>query len=377
MKAILLLGHHDVRVLLRDRVVYVWLLVVPLAFMWFMSLAARGPGGPATARPAVLIDNRDTGFLGRVFLEELGAHDLEVVPPDRAGDAKRGIIIPPDFTPRVLARDKVTLEFFKVGAADDANAALVEVRLLRALLALNSRLAEHALAHGDGKPPSEERLRALRETPDPVTLKASHAGRKPRPVGFAFSLPGNLVGYLFLNLLIFGGASVAEQRRIGVLRRLATNPVTKAQLLFGKIYGLLLLAMVQIAAFLLIGEFFLGLAIAENLLGILLTLLVFSWVAASVGVLIGCLVQAEDKVIGLCLAIALPAAAIGGCWWPLELAPEFFRHLAHAVPAGWALDALHQLITFGAGIERALPAIGVLALFGVAANAAAARWFRV
>jgi hypothetical protein len=38
---------------------------------------------------------------------------------------------------------------------------------------------------------------------------------------------------------------------------------------------------------------------------------------------------------------------------------------------------LHQMITFGAGLDRALPAIGVLTLFGLAANLAAARLYRV
>jgi|GEM_PF-2890677 len=41
------------------------------------------------------------------------------------------------------------------------------------------------------------------------------------------------------------------------------------------------------------------------------------------------------------------------------------------------MDALHQLITFGAGLESAIDEIGVLALFGLAANLAAIRWFRV
>jgi ABC-2 type transport system permease protein len=376
VKTILLLGHHDVRVLLRDRTAYIWLIAVPLAFVWFMSLAVRGPGGPAVARPTVLIDNRDQGFMGEVFLRELGAQDLKVVGPEKAGEAKRGITIPPDFTERVHARERVKLEFFTLAGSDDGSAALVEVRLARALLTLNTRLAEHALGGGDALV-TEEALVALGERPDAVALQTSHAGRKPRPVGFGFSLPGNLVGYLFLNLLIFGGASVAEQRRTGILRRLAMYPVTKTQLLFGKIYGLLLLGGVQSAALLLVGEVIFGLAIAENLPGILLTLVVFSWVAASLGVLVGCLIQAEDKVIGVCLAIALPTAAIGGCWWPLEIAPPIFRHLAHAVPAGWALDALHQLITFGGGLAQALPAVGVLVLFGLGANAIAARFFRL
>ena len=242
--------------------------------------------------------------------------------------------------------------------------------------AMNVRLAQHAIEN-PGTPPTEAALMAMIDTPPPVSLQSSHAGRRPQPVGFSFSLPGNLVAYLFLNLLIFGGSSVAEERRLGVLRRIAINPVTKLEMLFGKIYGLMLLAGVQIVVMLLAGRFLFGVDIGANLPGILLTLLVFAWVAASCGVLIGSLVRAEDKVIGLCLAIALPAAALGGCWIPLEIMPPFLQYLAHAVPAGWAMTALHQLITYGTGLGGALPAIGVLALFGLVANAAAMRFVRV
>ncbi len=376
LRNILVLGHHDARVFLRDRSSYVWLFLVPMAFVYFMSFAARGPGGPADARPALVLDDRDAGFMGRVFASELGEQGLSIRKPEEAGDARRGIIVPADFTERVLARQRVELEFFTLEGSDTGMAQIAGIRLLRTLTALNVHLARFAIEH-PGEPPTGEGLRALMAEPQAVALETSHGGRKPRPVGFAFSLPGNLVGYLFLNLLIFGGASVAEQRRNGVLRRVAVSGLTRLELLFGKIYGLILLGGVQVAFFLLVGQFALGLDLAHALPGILLTMLIFAWVAASFGVLIGFLVRSEDKVIGLCLAVALPMAALGGCWWPLEVAPDFARMVAKFVPTGWALAAMHQFITFGADIASAAPALGVLGIFGIAANLAAARFFRV
>lgn len=376
MRNILLLGHHDIRMFLRDRAAYVWLLVMPLVFVWMMSFAARGPTGPDDARPRILVDNRDGGFMGRVFLRVLGDQGVEITTPAAKGDARRGIVLPADFTARVLDHQQAKLEFFVIEGSDSGMAEIVRLRLWRALVAVNAHLARAAIDH-PGAPLTEEVLETQLAKPAAVSLEASHAGRKPRPVGFSFSLPGNLVAYLFLNTLIIGGSSVAEQRRIGVMRRLAVNPITRLELLFGKLYGLVLLSLVQTTVLLLAGRLLFGVNIGANLPGILATLVVFGWVAASCGVLIGLLVEAHDKIIGLCLAVALPAAALGGCWWPLELAPPIFRTLAHAVPAGWALDALHQLITFGAGFEQVLAPIGVLVLFGAAANAAAIRFFRV
>lgn len=196
------------------------------------------------------------------------------------------------------------------------------------------------------------------------------------PAGFNLSLPGNLVMYLMMNLLIFGGANVAAERRNGVLRRLLVQPPSKGSIVMGKVYGLVLLGVVQITVLLGIGQFLLGVNIAEQWLGILLTLLVFVWVAASLGVLVGSLIAAEEKVIGLCILASLSMAALGGCWWPLELVPAWLRTVAHLLPTGWAMTALHQLITFGGGLAEAARAIGVLVLFGATANLAAARWFR-
>jgi ABC-type multidrug transport system permease subunit len=126
-----------------------------------------------------------------------------------------------------------------------------------------------------------------------------------------------------------------------------------------------------------VGQYLLGVNVRENLFGIVLILLVFSWVAASVGVLIGSLIRAEEKVVGVGLLVALPMAALGGCWWPIEIVPRFLQIAALATPTGWALSGLHQLITFGGGLAQGGKAIAVLVAFGAAANAAAMRFFRV
>jgi ABC-type multidrug transport system permease subunit len=110
---------------------------------------------------------------------------------------------------------------------------------------------------------------------------------------------------------------------------------------------------------------------------VLLTLAVFAWVAASLGVLIGSLVKSTDRVVGLCVLLSMLMAALGGCWWPLEVVPPTLKVIAHCLPSGWAMDALHQLISFGGGFAEAREEIGVLALFGLGLNLAAARLFRV
>jgi ABC-2 type transport system permease protein len=69
-------------------------------------------------------------------------------------------------------------------------------------------------------------------------------------------------------------------------------------------------------------------------------------------------------------------AALGGCWWPLEVGPPILKTISLCLPSGWALAALHKVISFGAGFDAVLLPLAVLVGFGIAANLFAARYFR-
>lgn len=376
MNRILAIGHNDLRLFLRHRGAWVWLFLMPLAFVYFMGFAVRGPGAPANRKPPVQVENLDRGFLGGLFLEELGAQGMGLVEATNADKAVCRLRIPPDFTASVLTQRQTRVEFSPRSEAGEGDAAIVELRLVRALIALNSHILDVVTRPAGSNALTEANLRSAMAGPDPVRLEARFAGRKPVPSGFSFSLPGNLVMYLLMNLLIFGGASVAAERRAGVLRRIVTHPVRPIELVLGKIYGLMLLGTVQIVFLLAVGRFVFGVPLGSNLPAVFLTLLVFAWVAGSLGVLAGSIVSSEDRVAAFCVLASLLLAAVGGCWWPLELAPRAFQLLALATPTGWALQALHQLISFGSGWGAVLTPLAVLLGFGAAANLAAARCFR-
>lgn len=377
MRPVLDIGHNDLRLFLRSPAAYVWLFLVPLVFIYFMGFANRGPGDPANPRPAVLVENLDDGFLGRLFLEVAGAQGMRVLDPTNQAGAQRGIRIPADFTSRILNREPAKVEFFETAGTGAGDAALIEVRVVRALIAMNSHLVEVVSKSGADALRDEAAWRAVMAIENPVRLDARFAGRQPVPSGFAFSLPGNVVMYVMMNLLVFGGANLAGERRRGVLRRFVVHPVRRGELMLGKIYGLLLLGAAQVIVFLAAGRWLFGVSLGANLPAVAFTLLVFSWVAASFGVLAGSVTRHEDRVVGICVLASLLMAALGGCWWPIEIAPDALKVVAHCLPTGWALEALHQLISFGAGWGAVVKPLLVLAGFGVVANVLAARFFRV
>ncbi|HTY89430.1 MAG TPA: ABC transporter permease [Candidatus Acidoferrum sp.] len=376
MKQLLAIGHNDLRLFLKHRSAYVWLFIMPTAFVYFMGFASRGPGDPYNRHPPVLIENQDTNFMGRIFLDELSAQNLWVLNPTNRESAARVIRIPPGFTSNVLAGTQSRVQFLQRDSTAEADAALIELRLVRALIAINGHLLEAATQTNSPGTITEANLRAVLAETNPVSLNAHFAGRKPVPTGFNFSLPGNLVMYLMMNLLLFGGNTLAAERQNGIIKRLAISPVTRFGLIGGKIYGLTLLGIVQVVFFLVVGRFAFHVNLGANLPAVLLVLLVFAWVAGSLGVLVGSLLTAHDRVIGVCVLASLLMGALGGCWWPLEIGPPVMKTISLCLPTGWALQGLHQVISFGNGFGTVLEPVAVLLGFGAVANLLAARFFR-
>lgn len=372
MNRILAIAANDLRLFLKNKAAYFWLFGSPLLFAFFMGMANRGPGDPSNPRPSVAIENRDTGFLGRMFVEELGVQGLNVL--ENTDGAVRGVRIPTNFTSNVQLLKPAKVQMFQVKDSGEEQAMLVELRVVRALVAMNGHLLEQAVAPG---PATEERLRVVLDRPDPVKLKASFATRKPIPAGYRQSVPGILVMFIMMNLLIFGGVTVASERREGVLRRLLAQPLSRRELIAGKILGLIGLGVAQIVVLLGAALLFMDLNVAGNLGEIALVMLVYAWAAAALGVLIGSVVSREDKVVAICVLASMVMAAMGGCWWPLEIVPENVRLAGHFFPTAWAMDALHQLISFGGGMADVGRPLLVLAGFGAAATFGARRFFRV
>lgn len=374
MNRILAIASTDLRLFLKRKASYVWLFVVPVMFIYFMGFAARGPGEAYNRTPPVRVENADTNFLGRLLLDEMGSQHMWLLSPTNKETPVSTIEVPTNLTENAQQLQSTKLRLRPQDGANEADSLLIEARLVRALVSLNGHLLE-SYAANQGQI-TEAGLRQTMAKPDPLKLEARFAGHKPVPSGFNFSLPGNLVMYLMMNLLIFGGVAVASDRRNGVIKRLMSSPVSRLELVLGKIAGLVLLGAVQVVFYLVLGKYLFHVSLGANMPAVALTLLIYSWLAASLGVLVGSVVASEDRVVGICVLSSLLMAALGGCWWPLEIAPPAMKTLALCFPSGWALKALHQLISFGSGLAEVGQALVVLIAYGIAATLAAIKYFR-
>jgi ABC-type multidrug transport system permease subunit len=94
-------------------------------------------------------------------------------------------------------------------------------------------------------------------------------------------------------------------------------------------------------------------------------------VAGAISLLAGILCTTEKQVILVGIFGAMALAALGGCWWPIEIVPETFKTLARLTPSYWSMHGLQSVLYFGRAREVLVfecpILLGFAALFGLTA----------
>lgn len=390
-RLVALIAANDFRMTMKARGVALWIFAMPIIFMFAFGLAFRDqPGGVRKAR--LVVANADTGFVSRALVEELRAETLEIVDSLAAGEnAIRTLVIPADFTANVLARNGVALVLRKESDAnaeanEAAGAAIARglIRVVSRLIEIEARaidagtkgisvagdsLAGSLLAATRSRPGALDSIRAdldsLRARPQLVTVSASVAGKaRSAPGGFQSSVPGNLVMFVLMSM-VFSGAVITVERSTGVLRRYAYTPAGATTILLGKIFGRMLVAFVQIVFLLVVGKYVFRISLGSSPGALALLLAVFAFCVSSFGVLFGSLFRSPEQVSAVSIVTTLAMSALGGCWWPIEIVPPFFKAVAFALPTGWAMNGIHKVVSFGYGFGAVAPNVAALVAFGV------------
>ena len=92
--------------------------------------------------------------------------------------------------------------------------------------------------------------------------------------------------------------------------------------------------------------------------------------------LVGAVIKEPEAVQGVCTLCGVVLAALGGCWWPLEIVPGWGQKLGYAFPTAWAMGALHQLISFGGGLGDITFELSLILGFAAASTFLAAKFLR-
>lgn len=369
LKDVWFLVTRDLNHLLRRREALLWTFVMPMIFFYFVGNISGGFGRMDAPDPIAVSTASDAGFLAGEFVHRLEQRNFRII-HDNA--YFRLVHIPSGFTDSVLAGKPVKVDFVRHGSG--INSDYEELRIRRAVFAL---MGDVNAIQAKGIQPSPEAFADLARAPREISLAVSSAGkRKVAPIGFEQAVPGMLVMFTMLVLLNVGGVTILTERRLGILRRLASAPMSRSAVVAGKWGARVSLGLVQIVVAMITGTLLFRVHWGEHLLAIFAVLAAYAGMIALFGLLLGNAASSDGQVIGLGVVVSNVMAALGGCWWPIEITPPWAQKLALVFPTGWAMDALHKLMNFGDSPVTVLPHIAAFLSVALIAAWVLARKFR-
>jgi ABC-2 type transport system permease protein len=142
--------------------------------------------------------------------------------------------------------------------------------------------------------------------------------------------------------------------------------MNRTVMLAGKLMPYYLINMIQIAIMLGVSSLLFKMSLGHSPAGLAVVSLLAAATATGLGVFVAALARTEAQVGGLTVLLLLTLSALGGCFIPRFIMPEWLRTIGLVTPHAWALDAYVDLFVRGYGLIEVLPKVGALAAFAVA-----------
>jgi ABC-type Na+ efflux pump permease subunit len=343
----------DLRYTLRERETIVWVFIMPIVFFYFIGTITGGfgPSGGKKDKIAIKAD-QSSGFLVDQLAYQLAERDYEVVRPESLFTSySRRLTIPAAFTDSVLAGVPSTLHF-----ENESSGLNNDYHTLRTQRAVYTVLADLVVITETGDAMTPDDFERLNNAPRVVKLDVKPAGeRREIPTGFEQAIPGIMVMFTLMIMATSGAVLLVIERREGLLRRLAYTPIARLDVVLGKWGGKVLIGLVQIGFAMVAGTVLFKMNWGPDLGMVIAVMVVYGAMMAALGIILGSLARSEGQAVGIGVVSANVLAALGGCWWPIEITPQWMQKLQLFLPTGWAMDALHKLISFGAGPTSVVP----------------------
>ena len=273
------------------------------------------------------------------------------------GDAQAAIVVPYDY-PRHLARGTTATVQVIVDAADPLSSqaalnAAAGVAQLRNLAILSRAAGRTAI-------PVEARVRP----------RYNPGLRSPN-----YIVPGLVGVILTMTMVLITAMAIVRERERGTLEQLIVTPITKTELMLGKIAPYVGVGLMQMTAVLLLGRFVFDVPLTGNILLLYGVSLIFIIASLSLGLFVSTLVRTQQQAMQASFGFMLPNILLSGFMFPRQAMPEIAQWLGLLVPLTYFLKVVRGILLKGVGLDALWREVLILAAFAVVLIVASVRRF--
>ncbi len=353
---------NDLKLTVKDKTFFLWLLVFPLLFAFIFGLAFP-ESSEGIQKVTLNVLDRDNSFLSKALLSELeGEKYTTKILESEESKTIRTLIIPENFSSDIFEGKKVELILEKKAGSNIEASQAAYSHILKGIIKILANLASLTPQSEKefAEKYDEQRLERL------VALRAERAGKlRSIPAGFNHMIPSTSVMFILFTILMYGGIILLQERREGQLERIYLSQASFSSIIAGKWLSRLFLGMLQIMILFLAGKILFKTYLGNSIPALFLVALFFCGTIAGMSILLGSIIRKEEVLVVFNILFANLMAGLGGCWMPRELFPPGLKTASFIFPTAWTMDAFDKLIFFGYDLKSVSLNIFVLFLFSL------------
>ncbi len=376
-----IIAANDIKIFLRDRNAVILMSLLPMVIISVAGLALGGDF-EQNIRIDVLVVDLDNGEISKGFIEFLEEIDILDVDMESNEFAARErvekqeysilIIIPGDFTESVMTGKDSELLIITDPTQKDQNTVVEKfVEGYARRVSTYAVAVKTAAAYGVPVYDEEQVLEIVDVAsqfaePPPVDITTETTSTARGEItSFTQYVPGFAVMFVLFTTVIAGSVSLLKEQESGTLRRLVTAPISKAEIIGGKIASTFFKGFVQLTVLILFGHAVFDLNLGSDMVALVVLIAAIVLASTGLGLLVAVLVTTKDQADSVSTMLTLIMSAIGGSWWPLFIEPQFMQDIAHLTITAWAMDGFYNLLYFDLGLAGILKEVSVLVLMTI------------
>lgn len=346
----------EIRQLRRDRLTLAMVVGVPV-----MQLVLFGFAINTNVRglPAVIVDQARTSA-SRALVMDMLATGVVVPVRDadvpwqaedalRRGEASVAIVVPPDVERRIAeGREAVQV---MVDGSDNA------------VQSAAAQLARVPIAPGQAASPSIAQVQVV---------GFYNPGRRS-----AVSIVPGLIGVILtMTMVLFTAVAIVRERERGNMELLIATPLSRGELMLGKILPYVALGLVQATLVVLMGGWLFRVPVVGSVADLYGAIVLLVVASLSLGLFISTRVRSQFQAMQGAFFVFLPSMLLSGFMFPFDGMPRIAQWLAEVLPLTHFMRLVRGVMLRGASLADLWPDVLALAGFSVVMMTVAIAGFR-
>jgi ABC-2 type transport system permease protein len=195
-----------------------------------------------------------------------------------------------------------------------------------------------------------------------MTIRVEYNPEKRTAVQVVPTLVGTI---LHLTMVIFTAGAIVRERERGNLELLITTPVSRSQLMAGKLLPYVVIGLVQTSLILLLGRVLFDVPIVGSLVELYAAAALFIAATLALGLFISTLVRTQFQAFQIAFMTMLPSILMSGFVFPFEGMPRAAQWIAQVLPLTHFVEVIRGVVLRGAHLSDMPLPLAKLGLFFV------------